>query len=842
MPEYKGVEIASELIEPIRNMPDVEDYRDVLARLQSSWDTLTMLGQLSGSAAEMSGTREGFAKLTGELLNLLASETLRKRVADLRAKSQNSADILVRNLFERTADIGFLAADTEIGEFLQRGAPEDQLGPLRSRFREYVAKYSVYSDIVLFDTAGAVVARLADTPSGEGSHDLAARAMTTTAPFLEVFGEADFLPPGRHLVYAHKVAAGGRSVGALALVFRLADEMEGIFGRLLSGDDWTVLGAISPSGEVVASSSDLQLPRGSRVPAALVQAQGSVVRFGGRRYLAFARTPASYQGYEGPGWLGLAMIPLEFAFESVTERDSFGVDRAMLADLMDGSSLFPGILREIPRRAAAIQEDLNRSVWNGSVRQSETSGQDASFAKTLLWEVSDAGRRTQEVFEHSIGNLQETVMAALLEDVASRSAFAIDVMDRNLYERANDCRWWALDGTFRRELSRSRQVDARACAATLRTINDLYTVYETLVLFDLEGRAVAVSRAERESWVGTRLEADWVERTLSLRTTQNYAVSSFQLSTLYGDRHTVSYTAAVRDASQRAVGGVAVVFDAEPQFAAMLSEALPRDEKGEPLPGSFALFLRPNGSVISSSDPEHAVGTTAWIGATFADLAPGSSRSVILEHDGVYHAVGATMSAGYREFKTIDGYSEPVIAVCGIAIGRLSLSVRRQQGGKTERARRSVLSRGGVELATFLIGDQWFGVLARNVIEATTCGDLVPMPSAGASLVVGMKLHNNGLIPILRLEGSTDRSAPRQAVIMRRTDGTVFGLVVDALAEVPEVADSDIRALGAGEMARDGLASHIVPGARRGDGRTGMLLVLDVDRIAEPVRAFARSA
>ena len=105
-----------------------------------------------------------------------------------------------------------------------------------------------------------------------------------------------------------------------------------------------------------------------------------------------------------------------------------------------------------------------------------------------------------------------------------------------------------------------------------------------------------------------------------------------------------------------------------------------------------------------------------------------------------------------------------------------------------------------------------------------------------------MKLHNNGLIPILRLEGSTDRSAPRQAVIMRRTDGTVFGLVVDALAEVPEVADSDIRALGAGEMARDGLASHIVPGARRGDGRTGMLLVLDVDRIAEPVRAFARSA
>ena len=106
--------------------------------------------------------------------------------------------------------------------------------------------------------------------------------------------------------------------------------------------------------------------------------------------------------------------------------------------------MFSEELRSIPREAASIQQVLNRSVWNGSVRQAESLEYNAAFSKTLLWEISNAGRKTQEVFEQSIGNLHETVVASVLQNVLSRAAFAIDVMDRNLYERANDCRWWAL--------------------------------------------------------------------------------------------------------------------------------------------------------------------------------------------------------------------------------------------------------------------------------------------------------------------------------------------------------------------------------------------------------------
>ena len=52
------------------------------------------------------------------------------------------------------------------------------------------------------------------------------------------------------LVYAWRVERLGkqRPLGVLALVFRLADEMEGIFRNLIAPDDWTVLTCVGPDG------------------------------------------------------------------------------------------------------------------------------------------------------------------------------------------------------------------------------------------------------------------------------------------------------------------------------------------------------------------------------------------------------------------------------------------------------------------------------------------------------------------------------------------------------------------------------------------------------------------
>lgn len=117
---YKGVEIDDGLVNLIGRMGKVEEYQESLQSLQSVWDNLTLLGHLSGTGADMSETRTAFQQLTGSLLNQLGRETLKKTVLEMKSKAQVAVDIMIRNLFERTADIGFLAMDGEVRDYLSQ--------------------------------------------------------------------------------------------------------------------------------------------------------------------------------------------------------------------------------------------------------------------------------------------------------------------------------------------------------------------------------------------------------------------------------------------------------------------------------------------------------------------------------------------------------------------------------------------------------------------------------------------------------------------------------------------------------------------------------------------------
>ena len=109
-----------------------------------------------------------------------------------------------------------------------------------------------------------------------------------------------------------------------------------------------------------------------------------------------------------------------------------------------------------------MQRDLNRSVWNGSVHLSLADAGDSRFAKALLREISNMGRKTQDVFEHSIEELHETIVSSVLDDSRFMASLAGELLARSLYERANDCRWWALDSTLVGYLRQAEGCDAAA--------------------------------------------------------------------------------------------------------------------------------------------------------------------------------------------------------------------------------------------------------------------------------------------------------------------------------------------------------------------------------------------
>lgn len=869
MQTYKGIEVDDCLLPLIGHMESVQEYREMLQSLQAVWDNLTLLGQLSGTGTDMSGTRQAFASLTAALLNNLGIETRKKVVLEMESKAQVAIDIMVRNLFERTADIGFLATDDDIRGYLQfvaeaaenihfREELRQRRDQLVARFEEYARKYTVYHNIILLDTAGKVLAQLdPDNPATASTDPLIAEALATDAAYVETFRHSDLLPTqGASLIYSYRVttADGARPLGVLCLCFRFENETAGIFADLTSAEDWCTLALLAADGTVVASSDAHHVPVGARLTL-VRDGDCRVMRFAGREYLAVTRPTKGYQGYLGPGWLGHAMVPLEKAFTRDDANRLEKVPANLLAGVMMSPTLFSASLRSIPQQAEKIQRELNRSVWNGNVRQSsDQKAINPAFSKVLLWEISNTGLKTRDVFARSIGNLHETVVSSILGDCQFLASLAIDIMDRNLYERSDDCRWWALTTAFRAGLAAAPVSDdaGRHIADILAYINGLYTVYTNLVVFDANGITVAVSNPDEIHRVGKPLGAEWVRRTLALKDSQSYAVSAFDATELYGGAHTYIYAAAIRHPgdADKVVGGIGIVFDAAPQFEAMLRDSLPRDEKGNVPPGCCAVFADRQRRVVATTDPAIAIGGELPLPAAFFDLGNGRGYSNIVERDGQYYAVGSKMSAGYREFKgPRDAYRNDVVALVFIPLGAVQ-QVAATLPARQERVQMPHAARGrpgmaATEIATFYIGAEWFGIPSLNVVEAIDAVSITPMPGM-PDYVRGVVMFNRNPILVFDLRNHlhfgqpVDPASYAQVVVVRGNAEEPFGILVHRLGEIPEVDNEAIESV-ANLFPGEGVLAESVIRPDPAAGRPGILIVLSTERIrAKLIRARER--
>jgi chemotaxis signal transduction protein len=825
-----------------RHMPSVEDYRERLAVLQGSWDTLSLLSHLSGNATHMGGTRQAFEALTQELVRSLAIETHRKALLALRARSQIAIDMIVRNLYERTADIGFLSCDEEIRRYLrehrQAAATADDTHArtlrkaqdrLRQRFREYVAKYSVYQDVILLSPDGEVLLRLEQRAAPSRSHDgLITQALSTHAAYVETHRKFDLLPDQeRSLVYSFRVCDGGKPVGILCLCFRFEDEMAGIFAKLRDPEDWNVLALLDAQGRVIASSDPWQLPPGAPMTLACEEG-GRLVRFGGREYLAISRRAQGYQGYMGPGWYGHAMVAVEHAFERTGTQAAALLNERILADL-HSSTIFSAELRDIPAQAEHIQRELNRAVWNGNIRLATHAGSNTNFSKVLLWEIGSTGRRTQATFERSITDLQHTVVSAILDDAQLLASLAADVLDRNLYERANDCRWWSLNPLLIEHLS-SGAHDGEAVAGVLRHINSLYAVYHDIVLFDAQRRTVAVANQDNRQHIGTVIAESWSTETLLLRGSQDFAASRHAPSAFYGKQPTLVFSAAIRGTAGRTVGGIGVVFDAAPQLHSILRDALPRTESGEPVAGGISILVDSALRVVAASSVYQFGDTLALPKDILSDPHRASARIIAL--DGRYYAVGARRTAGYREYKAPALWCLVMIPLGPVAQEQ-SAAARTGVQAHAAHERMSTqelrANEAQLDFATVHCSGQWLGLAREQVVEAIDGGQLRTVPGS-PPWHAGLLMYGDGPIPVVDLARLMDNGAAAQGhdvVVVRTAAGApAIGLLVDELGGVPAIQAS--RILPMANVSQRGDAAIVTRAVRPEQPDDPMLLLVDL--------------
>ncbi|MBI5268187.1 MAG: chemotaxis protein CheW [Burkholderiales bacterium] len=654
-------------------------------------------------------TRHRFESLQARLVEQLGKEVLAELQDELASAAQCTIDILVRNLFERTADVGFLATDDAL-RALCLAAPEDRpsgAAALARRLVAYRDKYSVYDDIVLLAPDGAVLARADEAACLPASRDAHLAEAQRAAGYVEWFGCSDLgAEPGvPTLFYAHRVedAATGRCIGVLVLRFRHSDEMARIFDSVADRRRQAALVLVDANDRVIASSDDAHVPLGARVACA-PGGEVQLTHFAGREYLSVTRASPGYQGYHGPvGWRAHAMVSLLTAF-SGRQADEAGADGGVALDNAE--------LGRIQAEVDAINGELRRVVWNGRLVARSRPGLQSTL-KAVLRQVHETGARTRARVAAAITDLCGTSLARQDHQAHELARLAADIMDRNLYERANDCRWWALSPAIAEGLSGDGPTHAQGLQRVLAHVNGLYTVYARLVVFDAGGRIRGVSNDPADgSLLGGMVEAAWTEAVRGLTDAQRYAVTPFTAGPLTDGLPTYVYLAAVRDpVTQALLGGVATVFHAQREFRAMLDDVLGTRD-------GVAAFVGADGRVLACTDERWPTGAEWPFG--------GQGRVTVL---GVHYAVSGVAAAGYREFKRSDGYDNQVRAIVALRLG----AAERRRTALTDRPPRALPRTGAEparEFALFTVGAGHYALAAPEVLEARPCTGWVGLPTA----------------------------------------------------------------------------------------------------------------
>lgn len=651
-------------------IPLINNYNDRFDDLNHWWGKISLIGKINSHNVsdsileEMLSTKEKFSELQGRLIQNLMKEHLLKRLADDHNKSQVAIDILIRNLFERTADVGFLATDDDIRAFLLHTdkQPED-IENIRHRLAEYVKKYSVYDEIVLLDTQGRVKANLdIDSPIEFSEDPLIPITLASTDDYTETFRYSDLQPHKRNsLIYSCVIKESNekdaKALGVLCLCFKFDDEMQSIFSNLQSERAASSIMIVSESREVMATSHSQKFKVGEKIPNS---GSPDLITIKNKSYISTTSKTKGYQGFKGLSWQGVAMTPLNDAFKHSNETGKPQTDSCQLLN----SQLFSDDLKQIFKTSMLINDDLSLVVLNGIIAAARNN---AVEFMPVLSEIKSTGESIALIFSDSIDNLQSTVISARLGDVRFCASLAVDIMDRNLYERANDCRWWALTTVFRQYLQLPTVgPDAQQeISNILGYINDLYTVYTNLYVYDKNGIIVAVSNKDHASVIGDKVDTQsGAIDALSCTDSQKYSVSKFVPSTQYDNKHTYIYNASITSLKQNnVVGGIGIVFDSAPQFTEMLNDSLPKDESGHTLTGCFGMFCQPDGMIISATEGSpQQVGDVIEIDDTLLGLKNGEKDSRITNYQGKKYAIGIAASKGYREYKTTGDYQNDVVA------------------------------------------------------------------------------------------------------------------------------------------------------------------------------------
>ncbi|MFG6665903.1 methyl-accepting chemotaxis protein [Halomonas sp. HNIBRBA4712] len=206
----------------------------------------------------------------------------------------------------------------------------------------------------------------------------------------------------------------------------------------------------------------------------------------------------------------------------------------------------------------------------------------------------------------------ETVGATMLEELTGQrftdiALNAVEIIDRNLFERSCDVRWWATDSAVVEAVALPDEHRCAHASQRLATILRSYTVYLDLWVADKEGRVVSSGRPERYPGVqGKNVAGEaWFKRALATSDGDAFAVADIANNPLLDDAPVATYAAAIREGGERdgePLGVLGIFFDWAPQAQTVVEGArLDEQEKTR----SRVMLLDAEERIIADTRPEN---------------------------------------------------------------------------------------------------------------------------------------------------------------------------------------------------------------------------------------------
>jgi hypothetical protein len=270
---------------------------------------------------------------------------------------------------------------------------------------------------------------------------------------------------------------------------------------------------------------------------------------------------------------------------------SIATEPASSEDESDVSALIARLTAEVNQiafeKTKSIQQITNQMkmlALNALIESSRAGAQGAGFA-VVAQEVRGVGQQVETIAKELEGQLTKRTVN-LMDSIArmterSRgermvdlSLNAIELIDRNLYERTCDVRWWATDSAVVDCAAAPSAAAVRHVSERLAVILGAYTVYLDLWLCDLDGKILANGRSDRFGVIGQSVAHNkWFQAARDLRSGDDYVAADVEYQPLLGNAQVATYCASVRSggkADGEPTGVLAIHFDWEPQARAIV--------------------------------------------------------------------------------------------------------------------------------------------------------------------------------------------------------------------------------------------------------------------------------